>query len=236
VTPMMKKTKRILLIITGHTIDPVRAKLLNTDDHFGALTNGASLIPYAVCEDAKAPSLAEFSGVIMTGSAAMLADNSPWMNTAKDLVKQCLDEEIPFLGVCFGHQMLGSVCGAAVGPNPKGRNNGTCLVEVENESPLFAGIPKTFYAQISHRDVVLERRPIFAVTARTSHDPHHSIQVGKNAFGVQFHPEWNMDISKAYIDAREQLLGTQTASKMRESLRPSPHASIVVQNFVALCR
>jgi len=227
---------RILLVITGHTIEPVRGQLGNTDTHFQAAAHGAKLTPFAVCENERPPDLQNFEGVIMTGSAAMLADNAPWMQTGKDLIKECLDTEKPFLGVCFGHQMLGAVCGAKVGPNPRGRHNGTCEVKVEHNNPLFSELPSQFDAQVSHRDVILEKSPNFHVTASTGHDPHHSIQVGAKAFGVQFHPEWNISISRAYIDAREEVLGHDVAARMRETLRDSPYAGQVVQNFIKICR
>jgi GMP synthase (glutamine-hydrolysing) len=225
----------ILLVITGHTIEPARSLLGNTDAHFQTAAHGTKLVPFSICENETTPDLKKFDGVIMTGSAAMLADNSPWMQNAKDLIKECLDTGAPFLGVCFGHQMLGAVCGAEVGQNPKGRHNGTCVVRVETESQLFEGMPKSFDAQISHRDVILEKRPEFVVTASTDHDPHHSIQVGEKAFGVQFHPEWNIDISRAYIDAREQVLGLDVASRMRKTLCESPYAQRVVHNFIKIC-
>jgi GMP synthase (glutamine-hydrolysing) len=230
---------RILLIITGHTIEPVRSQFENTDSHFSrAASERAQLVPYAICDTdaSSAPlDLSEFNGVIMTGSAAMLADNQPWMQGAMKLVEQCVRDDRPFLGVCFGHQMLGAVCGAKVGPNPNGRRNGSCLVEVKQPSPLFEGLPTTFHAQVSHRDVILEDRPEFLITATTAHDPRHSIQVGTNVFGVQFHPEWNMDVSRAYIDARQETLGVEAAARMRDTLQPSPSATLVVKRFLERC-
>jgi GMP synthase (glutamine-hydrolysing) len=226
---------RILLIITGHTIEPVRSQFENTDSHFSrAAGDRAKLVPYAICEDETLlpPPLDEFDGVIMTGSAAMVGDDHPWIRLAKKMVGQCIMDDIPYLGVCFGHQILGSVCGAQVGPNPNGRRNGTTLVEVTRDSPLFRGMPKTFYAQVSHRDVVLEDSPEFHVIATTAHDPHHSIQVGTHAFGVQFHPEWGVEVSRAYLDARKEVLGAETYTRLKETLKPSPEAHLVVQRFL----
>lgn len=236
----MQKQKNILLLVTGHTIEPVRTTFGNTDAHFAhAVGQKIVLHPYAICEEwpnIPAPNPASFDGVIMTGSASMIEEDQPWMRASKKLVLQCLIDDIPFLGVCFGHQILGAVCGAAVGPNPKGRANGSCEVEVTRKAAIFSETPTIFTAQISHRDVILENRSEFQVIATANHDPRHAIQVGKNAFGVQFHPEWNMDLSKAYIDVRQSSLGEELAAKMRATLAPSPDAKLVIQSFVDRCR
>ena len=168
----------------------------------------------------------------MTGSASMLSDDAPWMQAAKNLVAQCLSDNVPFLGVCFGHQILGAVCGAKIGPNPMGRANGSVDVTIREPSPLFAGLHKKFVAQISHRDIILENHSEFRVIASAGHDPRHAIQVGQNSFGVQFHPEWDMDISKAYIYARQETLGVNSAKNMLATLKHSPEASLVVHNFI----
>ena len=232
----MHNQKRILLIVTGHTIEPVRSMFQNTEAHFAnAIGNAGQLHPYAICEDwptKPTPNLSEFDGVIMTGSASMVGDNSPWIQESKKLVEQCIRDEIPFLGVCFGHQILGAVCGAKVGPNPSGRANGSRLVNLTQEAPIFNGLPSSFWAQISHRDVVLENRPEFNVIATAPHDARHAIEVGKTAFGVQFHPEWDIHISRAYIDARQEVLGEAVANAMRATLTESPVAGLILKRFV----
>lgn len=226
---------RILLIVTGHTIESVRARFENTDVHFqAAATDRALLIPYAICEDEALlpPDLHDFDGVIMTGSAAMVGDDHAWIRLAKKMVGQCIMDDIPYLGVCFGHQILGSVCGARVGPNPNGRRNGTTLVEIQRHAPIFERMPQKFHAQVSHRDAVLEDSPEFHVIATAAHDPRHAIQVGAHAFGVQFHPEWNLNISRGYLDAREDVLGAEVAAAFRKTLHESPEAPHVVQRFL----
>jgi GMP synthase-like glutamine amidotransferase len=131
----MHKEQPILLIVTGHTIEPVRSIFGNTDAHFAKAVGTSDILhTYAICDEwpkTPVPNLADFEGVIMTGSASMLGENQPWMQASKKLVERCLSDEIPFLGVCFGHQVLGAVCGAQIGPNPSGRANGSRLVQVE---------------------------------------------------------------------------------------------------------
>jgi GMP synthase (glutamine-hydrolysing) len=232
----MRQNKPILLILSGHTIEPVRSHCGNVDSHFAAILGENALHSYPICEDWRTkPNLADFSGVIMTGSAAMLGDDEPWMRAAKALVASCLETATPFLGVCFGHQVLGAVCGAAVGPNPNGRRNGTTTVTCTEQATLFKGLPRELSAQVSHRDVILEDLPSFKVIASAPHDSRHAIQVGQNAFGVQFHPEWNQAISSAYIEARREVLGAQLADEMAQTLKESPLAARVLLNFKDLC-
>lgn len=229
--------KHILLVVTGQTIDKVETEFGNCQNRFrDAMGAMAFLDEYAICDKwEKLPNPSEFDGVLMTGSAAMLDEDKLWMRAAKNLVQKCLTDDIPFLGVCFGHQVLGAVCGAKVGPNPNGRANGSTLVHVKKNAAIFNNLPSSFWTQISHRDVILENRPDFRIIAETKHDERHAIQVGNAAFGVQFHPEWDMNISRAYIDARRTSLGEEKANQMMASLTASPHASLVIKQFANLC-
>src|SRR5690606_25456806 len=63
-------------------------------------------------------------GVLMTGSGAMVDEDTAWMRWGTKAINHLIDEGVPFLGVCFGHQLLGVARGADVGPNPRGREVG----------------------------------------------------------------------------------------------------------------
>lgn len=227
----------ILLCVTGHTIEPVRKEFGNRPHFFEEpLKNHAQLEAHFIYEEYRnLPNPMDYDGVIMTGSAAMLEEDLEWMKAAKSLINVCLTNDVPFLGVCFGHQVLGSVCGARVGPNPKGRKNGSAKVTVCDPARIFSNLPNSFYAQESHRDVILEDRSEFKIIAQAEHDDRHAIKVGSKAFGVQFHPEWNIDISKAYIHARREALGEEKFQSGIASLRESPVAQSILHEFAKCC-
>lgn len=108
----------------------------------------------------------------------------------------------PILGVCGGQQQIALAFGARVdlieriapgeGYDGAYRERGFTSVELtlENDSPLFAGLPRQINVWESHCDEVKELPPDFV---RTATNPISGIQAMQHKtlplFAVQFHPE-----------------------------------------------
>jgi GMP synthase (glutamine-hydrolysing) len=239
----MKKQINILLILTGHSLDSVRQQFGNFDAHFFAITKAQHTV-YAICDkwpNQALSDITQFDGIIFSGSAAMCDENKPWMQAATKIILSALEKEIPLLCICFGHQLLGQACQALVGPNPKGRALGSRKITVvKNNDTLLQDQPTEFWAQTSHRDVILNKSPYFEVLATAPHDPFHVIKAGSKAWGVQFHPEWNTSIMKSYLEARRYAFdkewGEQATEKQLLNIQNSDEASRILLRFVDICR
>jgi GMP synthase (glutamine-hydrolysing) len=49
--------------------------------------------------------------VIVTGSSSSVTERAPWMLRLEGWLRDAVTKETPVLGVCFGHQLLGSALG-----------------------------------------------------------------------------------------------------------------------------
>jgi GMP synthase (glutamine-hydrolysing) len=153
------------------------------------------------------PSLARYDAAIMTGSPAYVGDDEPWMRWGQRLIRHMVEIDLPFLGVCFGHQMVGRAFGATVGPNPRGREMGTVDVSITDhqaviDDPLWSTAPRSFQAQVTHRDVILDPGPHLRVLGRADHDDFHIVKAGPRQWGVQFHPEFDDVTMRLYLETR----------------------------------
>lgn len=98
--------------------------------------------------------------------------------------------KIPILGVCLGHQCLGSVYGANVGRAIRVMHGKMSSI-IHNEKGLFSGVPSPFEAMRYHSLVVYGPIPKeLEVIAVTPEEEIMGLQYRDcPTFGVQFHPE-----------------------------------------------
>lgn len=102
-----------------------------------------------------------------------------------------LPKEIPVLGVCLGHQILGFHAGATVDVGPRIMHGKTSMV-FHDQTGLFSGLPSPLEVGRYHSLLVrAEERPeLLRVTARTDQDEVMALQYTDRPWaGVQFHPE-----------------------------------------------
>ncbi len=151
------------------------------------------------------PSPEGVSGALITGSAAMVTDRAPWSEETAGWIRNAMDVDLPLLGVCYGHQLMAHALGGRVDYLSGGREIGTLpidlLPEAEHDS-LAALLPTQFRAHTTHEQSVMDVPNGAKVLARSARDPNHLIRYGKNAISVQFHPEFNADVMRAYIQRK----------------------------------
>jgi GMP synthase (glutamine-hydrolysing) len=124
-------------------------------------------------------------GLILSGSPSSVYDEgSP--RPAPNLLQSI---DVPVLGICYGLQILAADLGGEVLPS-KSREYGYARLKVlEQESPLFAGLPAEMDVWMSHGDHVTTPPPGFRVTARTDEALNALEDLSKRIYGLQFHPE-----------------------------------------------
>ncbi len=185
------------------------------------------------------PGLDELSGVVITGSGAMVTDNDPWIEAAAAWLRDAVAQGLPVLGICFGHQLLAHALGGEVNYNPAGVEVGSVPVTLQaaaQHDPLLSALPAKFIAQLSHRQSV-RRLPAQARHLASSElEPHQAFAYGEAAWGIQFHPEFDEAIVRHFIDFyRDQLQQEErSADALITRCRPSPQSRALLGRFATL--
>lgn len=160
----------------------------------------------SVFEGEELPSPRETGGVVITGSAAMVADREAWIERTAEWLRDVVEAGEPVLGICFGHQLLAHALGGRVAPNPRGREIGVVSVELADGAaadPLLGGFPTPIDVHATHLESVLELPPGAELLASSRLDPHHAFRVaGRKVWGLQFHPEFTAAVTRGYIEAK----------------------------------
>jgi GMP synthase (glutamine-hydrolysing) len=184
----------------------------------------------------KLPELQNIKGIIITGSHDMVTNRADWMENSSAWLKDAASKNIPILGVCFGHQLIAQTFGGVVGNHPEGPEIGTVdinLNENAKNDALFSYLPQTFLAHATHTQSVLQLPKNATLLAYNCYEPCHAFRIGKNIWGVQFHPEQNADIMKEYILAQRDKL--QNTVIVLNEVRETPYANNLIKKFVKLC-
>ena len=182
------------------------------------------------------PDPRELSGVIVTGSHAMVTDQQSWSEYTAAWLKKVVATETPVLGICYGHQLLAHALGGKVGASPQGSEFGTVEIQLQKgarDDRLWTSLTDGLQVQVCHSEFVLEP-PLGAIRlASSARDPHLALAYGPAAWGVQFHPEFEKDILVSYIRKFSDLLRSQgqNPEALIESSGDTPRAKKLLQRF-----
>ena len=106
-------------------------------------------------------------------------------------ILKTLHKELPFLGVCLGHQIIGQVFGSKIVQAKKLMHGKTSKIN-SKKIGILKSLPKTFEATRYH-SLIIDKKTLsnqLEITAETDDGIIMGIQHKKyNIHGVQFHPE-----------------------------------------------
>ncbi|WP_121820109.1 type 1 glutamine amidotransferase [Halostella salina] len=146
------------------------------------------------------PETFEFDGCLVTGSRASVYWDEEWIEPTKAWVRTAIDRGLPFLGVCWGHQLLADVLGGRV--EPMGEYEiGYREVRHSGDSRLFDGIDEAFTVFTTHSDAVVELPPGAEPIAANDYS-NHGFRKGRT-FGVQFHPEYDIETAEYVTEGKD---------------------------------
>ena len=194
-------------------------------------------IEHDVRSDDRLPDPRSAAGFIMTGSSSSVTERAPWMLRAEEHLRGIVAAETPLFGICFGHQMIAQALGGLVANNPNGREIGTVEVRVRADAPadpIFDGVGKRFRVNATHVDVVAELPKGATVLAETDLDRCAAFVVGRTTKCVQFHPEFDGDAMRGYLEARAHLISGEGGDPQAILARATdaPEGAATLRNFV----
>lgn len=124
------------------------------------------------------------SAVVLSGGP-----QSAYQRDAPLVSADVFNLEIPFLGICYGLQLMAHLLGGKVSPSQK-KEYGFARLNVLNREGLLFGIKDRSQVWMSHGDRVEKLPPGFIVSGKTANSPAAAVEWRKRKlYGVQFHPE-----------------------------------------------
>ena len=195
----------------------------------------ADLVEFHVT-DGELPDSFAFDGCLVTGSRASVYWDEPWIAALQSWVGEAINRGLPFLGVCFGHQLLAETLGGQV--EPMGEYEiGYRTVEHDGETPLLSGVDEEFTVFTTHSDHVAELPPGATQFAENDYGIH-GFRTG-DVFSVQFHPEYDTDTAEMVTEGKdlaEERIGRVLDGINEENYRAACEAKRLFDNFTEYVR
>jgi len=186
-------------------MDPILFVRADHDETFGVAPAAFAEVdrPYAVWDaigGEPAPDLHEVGAVILFGSAFNTehADEQPFLYAVRDLVRDTLAREVPYLGICFGAQALAWALDLSVHRAPV-REIGFVpirLTEATPADPLLDLLVDGDPAFQWHMDT-FELPEGATLLATSDHVTNQALRLGDRTWATQFH----FEVDRAEIDA-----------------------------------
>jgi GMP synthase (glutamine-hydrolysing) len=130
--------------------------------------------------------VAEIDGLVLSGGAPRIAIEGSLGNCGKYLEKATF----PVLGICAGHQFMAMFFGGKTEPSKVPEYGKVELTLLNDDNPLFKGVPKKSIAWLSHNDEVTKIPDGFEIIASSENCEIQAMQhTSRPFFGLQFHPE-----------------------------------------------
>lgn len=183
------------------------------------------------------PEVDGLSGVVITGSHAMVTEHQAWSERTADWLTQAVEKGVPVLGICYGHQLLAHALGGEVGNNLYGPEFGTVEVhldDVAQQDPLLGGFPNPIKVHVSHTQSVLRLPEGARRLASSAMDANQAFVVGGCAWGVQFHPEFDAGVVRTYIAHFQDALRAEGHDPQRliDMCQDTPFGPQILRRFL----
>lgn len=159
--------------------------------------------PYAG-EELPADLSAHEAMVVLGGPMGANDDQHAWIPRTKELIREAVDEQLPTLGICLGHQLCAVALGGEVGRNPFGQQLGlveTGWLPAADADPMFGPLTGTRRGVHWNDDIVLRLPEGATLLAATPADEPQAVRFAPTVWGVQLHPEADARVITPWADA-----------------------------------
>jgi len=183
---------------------------------FAALLPGFSFRYYEAHKGQLPGDPRECDAWICSGSKYSVYDGTQWI---EDLAAFIRSAEKPFVGICFGHQMLAHAMGGEVAKAKQGWGAGVLPLRILKQEPWMEPARTEVSIQHMHQDQV-QRLPANSVLlGRSPHCDVGMFRVGETMLGIEGHPEFTPEFGAALIRSRRERIGARETDRALESLK-----------------
>lgn len=158
----------------------------------------------------------QYSHIVLSGSRMSCLAKDKWVLTLMDFIKKSIERGVPLLGICFGHQLIARTLNGESSvrrsETPEFGWSEIFKANTQTKHSLLAELPQSFYSFQSHVEEVVSIPAGYVVLAANERCGIQAFShQTKPVFGIQFHPERNVE------EADQSILHRKKSDKMSKN-------------------
>lgn len=227
----------IAILETGRPPADLAARYGDYVDQFRALLgDGVATRRFDVQAGELPDDPAAFSGVIVTGSAAGVYEDLPWIEPLAQWLRDARGKT-PLVGICFGHQIMAQAFGGRVEKSDRGWGVGLHAYDVIGDEAWMQPPAATLSIPASHQDQVIALADGARVLAASPFTPNAGVAWGDDAISFQCHPEFDPAFAAALTEGRRGRIAEHLVDEAQASLRQPNDRAILgawIRNYLGV--
>ena len=150
-----------------------------------------------------------FDVYLITGGRYSVFEDFDWQHKLFDFIRQIYSNNIPLLGICYGHQAIAYALGGHVERFDNGWGAGVTSVNIIDQPAWLLPMAEKIYLLAMHQDQVTTI-PTEATRFLDSHFCHNSgFYIDDRVLAIQQHPEFSSELCRDLIVRRKERIGKQ---------------------------
>lgn len=210
--------RRIAILETGAPPPDLAAKYGDYPAMFRTLLGDAYEVEVFRSQAGEWPDPAAFGAAIITGSAAGVYEDPPWIADLLDWIRRAKGRTA-LIGVCFGHQAMAQALGGRVEKSDRGWGVGLHRYDVTSAEPWMIPAAATVAVPASHQDQVVAPPPGARVILRSDFTPFAGLAWDDDAISLQGHPEFAPAYAADLTGGRRDRIGAAVTDAALASLQ-----------------
>ena len=163
-------------------------------------------------------SVHDAEGWLITGSKYGAYDDEPFIAPLEAFIRKAYAEDVPLVGICFGHQIIAQALGGKVEKFARGWSMGRKEYDLEGEKVAL---------NAWHQDQVTELPPEATPVGSSEFCRYAALAYKGRAFSVQPHPEFDDEAVRLLLDVRRAAVTPELAEGVKAGIgQPVSNAAV----------